>query len=329
MSTNAERLSLSEPLENTELTPTPSSDSESDAVMPLVTRGATNEVGGQKDATTVAMSKFNPKDDIKTAIKVEIDSEKHQPIATPVTPEKKRAASKYPTPPPTKKIRVTIKCIRENAPEAAEINDTNPKLRRHNKTLRIIIPKRQDTYKSSPVEDHEVLTPEGPWAEKRLGLLSPQSIPPTPLPCSSAETESPHTVEDDLHHDREDLLPDAPADNSRKVLSLHPARTGIRWVGELSERKLAKELEKYERVKGFWLCNDGHAHCPGWDCKHEFVAHEFAEEVQSPWVLAWLAELIGRSDVYLILDNLERRMRGEFEGFEGVEEVEEVEGADG
>lgn len=49
------------------------------------------------------------------------------------------------------------------------------------------------------------------------------------------------------------------------------------------------------------------------------------EEIQSPWVVAWLAGLIVRREVYLMLRHLEWIMRNELEMMEEGEEEEQEE----
>lgn len=65
------------------------------------------------------------------------------------------------------------------------------------------------------------------------------------------------------------------------------------------------ERARYDRVKWFWLFNDGWAYLPGWDDKYRYAARRFQREMESPWVAAWLGELIGEEEVAKILAHME------------------------
>lgn len=235
-----------------------------------------------------------------------------------ITSGNKRAASEeYPTPPPTeKKIKLVFRPASKDHPETFDVEDTDSKKKRWNKPMRIMVPKRQ-AMATSTMADHKTL-----WEEKHFDLQSPLLDRSAPLKYTTIEVKSPRTGETQ----DQVCVPDSPLDNIRKVLFLHPLHTGIKWVGAHAERKLAAEKAKYERVKEFWLFGYGHAYCPNWDQRHQFVAETFHEELQSPWVLAWLAQLIGPDNVYQILDHLEQKMTKALEDFE--DDTEEDEDAD-
>lgn len=103
--------------------------------------------------------------------------------------------------------------------------------------------------------------------------------------------------------------PDAPEDTIRKDLFAHPTHREVAWSGPWAERKLAAEVARYDRVKWFWLFNDGWAYVPGWDDKHRYAARRFRREMESPWVVTWLRELIGEGEVAKILAHMEEKER--------------------
>lgn len=92
-------------------------------------------------------------------------------------------------------------------------------------------------------------------------------------------------------------FPIAPADDIEKSLHLAGGSKHIKWTGFWAEQKLQKEIAKYERIKEFWLFNYSiNAVVPffaGLDKKEEFVVGLFPEELESPWVRAWLREFLG------------------------------------
>lgn len=101
--------------------------------------------------------------------------------------------------------------------------------------------------------------------------------------------------------------PDAPEDTIPKTLFLNKCHRRIAWSGKWAEAKLQAEIARYDRVKWFWLFNDGWAYLPGWDDKHLYVARRFRREMESPWVVAWLEELIGEEEVAKILAHMEKK----------------------
>lgn len=109
-------------------------------------------------------------------------------------------------------------------------------------------------------------------------------------------------------------VPVAPADDIEKTLCLggRTAKTTLlRWCGDWAERKLHREIAKYEAVKEFWVfdyCKD--LVMPGFKEKEEFCAGQFLEELQSPWVCAWLREFLGDG----VMDKIEAAMRRTGEG---------------
>lgn len=245
--------------------------------------------------------------------------------STAMTPAKKRAGTEaYPSPPPTKKrIRMSLSPDGSHKLAVVDVEAKPSLMKRDNKPRPIVVSKRNDVDDVYPTH-HHVRAPQDDWEEWRFDLSSPRLVRPLPLRYTRVGLQNPRTgsMYDSVH------VPGVPDDNIEKVLFLHPERAGIRWVGRMAERKLAEEVRKYERVKTFWLFNHGYAYCPGWDRKHEFVAAHFAEEIQSPWVAAWMAELIGRRDVYLILDHLEWRMKKQLEEQEKLEGLDTLEGND-
>lgn len=277
----------------------------------------------KKDVTTVITAEVDLRDRTEPVTKAAGDMEKHtQHFSTPITPTKKRTASEaYPSPPPTKKtIRISLSPDGNNKVKVMTVEHKPSEMKRNNKPRPIVLSKRNNVDNVYPVH-YETLTPQELWEEKHFDLSSPRLVQPLPLRYKLVEEKSPLTggLYDLV------LIPEMPADNIKKDLFIHPKHTNIRWVGEWAERKLTKEIGMYERVKKFWLFNYGYAYCPSWDCKHEFVAMEFSEEMQRPWVVAWLAELIGRRDVYMILGHLEWRMTKELERMEKGEKEEREE----
>lgn len=243
------------------------------------------------------------------------------PKTTPLTSTKKRAASEvFPSPPPTKKtIRINIRSDGNDKLKVATVEHKKPsKMKRNNKPRPIVLSKSNKVDNTLPVH-HEPLTPQQLWEEKRFDLSSPRLIRPLPQRYKLIEETGPLASGPDSRV----FIPDVPADDIRKVLSINPSRAGMRWAGGWAKGELAREVAMYERVKGFWLFNYGYAYCPSWDFKHEFVAAEFAEEMQRPRVVAWLAELIGREDVCLVLEYLEGRMAKELERMGVVEDRED------
>ncbi|PSR97527.1 hypothetical protein BD289DRAFT_450864 [Coniella lustricola] len=100
--------------------------------------------------------------------------------------------------------------------------------------------------------------------------------------------------------------PLTPEDDITKTLFLHNEAPKIKWVGKHTNAILNRHIEKYDRLKTFWLFEDifgtpslrtGLRHD-----KRLLVAHKFREEMQSPWVQAWLEDLIGAKDVEEIMD---------------------------
>ncbi|ROW16140.1 hypothetical protein VPNG_01785 [Cytospora leucostoma] len=274
-------------------------------------------VDDQANRSTVTAPQINLNNDNENTNTTKVETE-NSPRSTPMTPVKKRAATEaYPSPPPTKKrIRMSLSPDGNHKLAVVDVEAKPSLMKRDNKPRPIVVSKRNDVDDVYPTH-HHVRTPQDDWEEWKFDLSSPRLVRPLPLRYTRVELQNPHTgsMYDSVH------VPGTPEDNIKKDLFLHPERSGIKWVGEMAEQKLAEEIRKYERVKKFWLFNHGYAYCPGWDCKHEFVAAHFAEEIQSPWVAAWMAELIGRKDVYLILDHLEWRMRKQ------MEEMEKQEGA--
>ncbi|ROW11628.1 hypothetical protein VMCG_01545 [Cytospora schulzeri] len=278
-------------------------------------------VEDQKD-TTVTTSDVNLQNRTETVTTAAIDLEKHTNLTTtPTTPNKKRAVPvAYPSPPSTKKrLRIRLSSDGNEKLEVVGIEHKPSEMKRNNKPRPIVVSKHNYVDDVCLVH-HETTTPQELWEEKRFDLSSPRLVRPLPLRYKVVEDKSPITGG---FYDRV-CIPDMPADNIKKDLVVHTEHPKLRWGGVWAQGKLAEEVAMYERVKKFWLFNYGYSYCPSWDCKHEFVAVEFAEEMQRPRVVAWLAELIGRKDVYLILDHLEWRMTKKLEKIEKIEE-EQVE----
>lgn len=103
-----------------------------------------------------------------------------------------------------------------------------------------------------------------------------------------------------------------------KAVFLHADRPRLRWGGRWARAKLAREERKYERVRALWLLEQDHGFLPGYDDKHAFVAAVFARELESPWVLAWLRELMSEEDVGRILAAREGAAAAAGAGEEGV-----------
>lgn len=95
--------------------------------------------------------------------------------------------------------------------------------------------------------------------------------------------------------------PVAPADTIIKKLFIHRDRRNITWTGPWAAAKLAAEIERYERVKWFWLFNDGYMYFHGYDDKYYYASHRFSRELESQWVVAWLGELIGEGELGKIM----------------------------
>ncbi|KUI62464.1 hypothetical protein VP1G_09577 [Cytospora mali] len=290
---------------DSELKSTLNNNSDRDVDLPTITRKAQKAKHWGRRGRQIILSD-------------EEDNQNHTQLnTTPMTPTKKRDASEaYASPPSTKKrIRLSLSPNGKNKIEVVSVLDKPSEIKRDKKPRHIVLSKRNYVDNVYPMHN-EVLTPQEHWDEKSFDLSSPRLVRPLPLRYTLVEEKNPMTGGP---CDRA-YVPDIPADDIKKVLFLNPKYTNIRLVGKWAERKLAEEIAKYDRVKRFWLFNYGYAYCPGWDCKHEFVAATFAEELQSPWVVAWLAELIGRKDVYTILDHLEWKMAKELREMEKLEE---------
>lgn len=146
------------------------------------------------------------------------------------------------------------------------------------------------------------------WDESSFNLEYPRLVNPRPVEYAWTTQQQDATTGDpgDKHAPLQCLLPVPPADDITKTIFLHPARPGLRWGGRWAAAKLAREVEKYERVKEFWLFEHDHGFLAGYDDKHAFVAAVFARELGSPWVVGWLRELLGEADVGRVLAALER-----------------------
>ncbi|ROV91757.1 hypothetical protein VSDG_06457 [Cytospora chrysosperma] len=261
----------------------------------------------QRGTTAVITSRADLQCRTETVTTVAVDLEKHTPTPMMTSNEKRAALEAYPSPPPTKKrIRISLSPGGNTNLEVVSIEHKPSEMKRDNKPRPIVISKRNHMNNADPVQ-HETPTPQELWEEKRFDLSSPRLVRPLPLRYKLVEEKSllPGGTYDRTY------IPETPADSIKKELVVHPRHPNIRWGGVWARRKLAEEVAKYERIKKFWLFNYGYAYCPSWDCKHEFVAMEFAEEMQSPWVVAWLAKLISHKDVYLILEHLEWGMMKE------------------
>lgn len=109
-------------------------------------------------------------------------------------------------------------------------------------------------------------------------------------------------------------FPIAPADDIKKSLHLGRTTKHLKWTGVWAEQKLQKEIAKYERIKEFWLFNYAMSSVvpffPGLDKKEEFCVGLFSKELQSPWVCAWLRELLGDK----VMDAMEVVMSSANEG---------------
>lgn len=152
------------------------------------------------------------------------------------------------------------------------------------------------------------------WDESRFNLDYPRLINPHPVEyaCTAQREEDPGKPDDDDNKNKNknsthDLccFPVAPPDDIDKTIFVHPERPGVKWGGRWGAAKLAKEVQKYERVKEFWLFEHDHGFLAGFDDKHEFVAAVLARELRSPWVVGWLRELIGEEDVGMVLAAVE------------------------
>lgn len=150
------------------------------------------------------------------------------------------------------------------------------------------------------------LNPTDLWDESAFNLSSPRLVKPHPLKYIWSTFETSTDGDKVTKHHTPSCLPVAPADDIPKTMSIHPDRPGMRWTGAWAKAKLAVEVERYERVKAFWLFENDFGFLAGLDDKHEFVASVFARELDSPWVVGWLRELIGEEDMGKIMDASER-----------------------
>lgn len=152
-----------------------------------------------------------------------------------------------------------------------------------------------------------------PWDEEKFHLDYPHLMSPCPTRYTFSTASHPATGGDGKDEPFI-FLPDTPRDDIPKTVFLHADRPHLRWGGRWARAKLAREVRKYERVKALWLFEHDHGFLPGYDDKHAFVAAVFARELESPWVLAWLRELIGEEDVARILAARERAAGADEEG---------------
>lgn len=143
------------------------------------------------------------------------------------------------------------------------------------------------------------------WDESEFKLQYPRLINPYPVKYIWEERPDPAT---DRFADKRtpSCFPVTPADDINKTIFVHPDLPRVKWGGGWGAAKLAKEIQKYERVKAFWLFENDHGYLPGFDDKHLFVAAVFAAELRSPWVVGWLRELIGEEDVSMISAAVEK-----------------------
>lgn len=100
--------------------------------------------------------------------------------------------------------------------------------------------------------------------------------------------------------------PDAPEDRIFKQLFAHSKHRKLVWRGPWAKQKLQAEIARYERVKWFWCFNDGPGYLHGYDNKYIYMARRFKDEMESPWIQAWLGELIGKNEVKKILKQMEK-----------------------
>lgn len=155
----------------------------------------------------------------------------------------------------------------------------------------------------------------GPWDEDKFHLDYIHLMNPRPTRYTFS-SPSPHPATGECGKEEPFLsFPTTPQDDIPKTVFLHADHPRLQWGGRWARAKLAREVRKYERVKALWLFEHDHGFLPGYDDKHAFVAAMFARELESPWVLAWLRELIGEEDVDRILAARESAPRAGEDGF--------------
>lgn len=165
------------------------------------------------------------------------------------------------------------------------------------KTLEMPNGETIETTKTFP--GHIEMVPSRHWNTATFDLVYPRlRLLPSQLTYTWAYEKCP----DKPGGFRPTCWPNTPEDTIVKKLFLHPAYRQITWSGPWAEAKLQAEIARYDRVKWFWLFNDGWAYFHGLDNKHRYVARRFRREMESPWVMAWLGELIGEGEVAKILD---------------------------
>lgn len=121
-----------------------------------------------------------------------------------------------------------------------------------------------------------------------------------PLRFRWTTERNPKTGEFDWKHPIE-CYPITPPDDIKKELFVHPELRKFRWTGPDADEILKREIRKYNYVKEFWLFEYQNCFSPVLDDKHVFCAYYYWPQIQSPWVRAWLQELIGEDNMAAIM----------------------------
>lgn len=154
------------------------------------------------------------------------------------------------------------------------------------------------------------------WDESRFNLSSPRLTNPGEVSYNTRTAEQSAYTDHTTRICRPVVAvpDDDDDDNNNKTLFVHPRYRNLTWTGKWAAAKLAREEARYNRVKRLLflvgaLFEDGVGDFPTLDDddddKYLYVAHTCREEMRSPWVVAWLEELIGYEDVAKILAHLE------------------------